>query len=825
MLDPDISTADALRHLSAPPSNDPFALDRRRFLQMVGLGLGAGMVAAPGASILDLALPGQDPSAWAAPIGPADGILVVVGMYGGNDGLNTVVPINDGHYQDQHGGLAVPAGDTLPLDGNTGLHPELTEFKSFWDAGQLAIIEGVGHLREDFSHFASMAKWMSGRPTGLPDSGWLGRWTDGYLNGAKDLFAAVEIGNSVPLHVIGQRSIATTVAPSRPDFGVPRSWRSDADLSQYRAVRAMAGGTPAGSWEQRIGAAQVDMLDVAASLNPVIPADGGLSGTEIVAKLQVAARLINANLGIRLVTAGFGDFDSHAGQPFQHGARMRELNAGVGEFFRNLDPRWVGRVTLMTFSEFGRTSFSNDGLGTDHGSSAPQFVIGPTVRGGFHGQRPSLAGLERWQRMPSHVDFRDYYASMIDGWMGGGSEQVLGIGRRDLGLFSSGPTAEITFPPTSIRGEFVGIAPERLYDTRDGKGGRTARIGPGETVRIKIAGAGSVPSDGVAAVAVNLTSIRPVEETFITAFPSGQSRPGSSTVNPRAGVVVPNTSIVGVGSDGSISIYNDRSDVHLTADVLGYFARSGGPSTGALGRMLPLSPARILDTREGVGAAASTVAGGQALRLVVLGRGGVPAGGVDSVVVNLLSIRPTTDGWVTAWPTGAPEPATASLSYRAGRVIPNLTVCKVGADGTIQVRPSHGTVHLVADVVGCFTASGARLAPVAPARLLDTRSGVGAEAARVGAGREIVLRVTGNGVPTEATAVALNVTAVRPSELTYLTVYPDGEARPTASSLNPDPGAVSANLVIAKVGDGGRIRIFNADGDLHLLADLTAYFV
>ncbi len=593
----------------------------------------------------------------------------------------------------------------------------------------------------------------------------------------------------------------------------------------FRAVREMAGNTPTASWARRVGGAQIDMLDVATALNPIIPEDGRLSDVGIVAKLQVTARLINANLGLRVLTAGFGDFDSHAGQPGQHRARLRELNTALREFYRNLDPRWAGRVTVMTFSEFGRTSFANDGQGTDHGSSGPQFVIGPAVNGGFHGQRPSLAGLERWERMATHVDLRDYYASIIDGWLGGGAGDVLGGGVEDLGLFAGGPNPAVTFPPTSVRSDFVGMPPERLYDSRTGNGGRSTRIGPGETVRVRVAGVGSVPAEGVSAVAVNLTSIRPGTDTYLTAFPSGQSRPGSSTLNPRASAVVPNATIVGVGSDGAVEIYNDRSDVHLTADVMGYFQTGNASAPTSSGRMLALTPSRILDTREGIGAPRSQAAGGIAISLRVLGRGGVPDSGVDSVVVNLLSIRPTQDGWVTAWPTGSPEPETASLSYRAGRVIPNLTVCKVGPDGTIQVRPSHGTVHLVADVVGCFTETGARLAPVNPARLLDTRTGVGASAARVGARQEIVLRVTGNGIPTTASAVALNVSAVRPSEQTYLTVYPDGETRPTASSLNPDPGAVSANLVIAKVGAGGRIRIYNERGDVHLLADLTAYFI
>ena len=174
----------------------------------------------------------------------------------------------------------------------------------------------------------------------------------------------------------------------------------------------------------------------------------------------------------------------------------------------------------------------------------------------------------------------------------------------------------------------------------------------------------------------------------------------------------------------------------------------------------------------------------------------------------------------------ADRPNTASLSYRAGRTIPNLAMCKVGPDGKINLEASAGQVDLVADVVGCFSDTGAQLSPVAPRRLLDTRIGTGAPKARIRAGGELTLKVTGiAGVPAGAQAVALNVSAVRPTKQTYLTVYPTGEKRPEASSLNPDPGAVSANLVIAKVGTDGNITIFNNRGDVDLLADVTAYFI
>ena len=190
MLDPDISTADALAHLQVAET-DPHALDRRRFLQLVGLGVGAGALAGPTSSLLDLSLPGLDPSVWAAgPAGPNDGVLIVIGMFGGNDGLNTVVPINDQRYYGQHRNLAIRPENTLPIDAATGLNPELTAFKQFWDAGQLAIVEGVGYPDPDLSHFNSMAKWMAGTPTGIPTSGWIGRWLDRYIGGGKDLYAA-----------------------------------------------------------------------------------------------------------------------------------------------------------------------------------------------------------------------------------------------------------------------------------------------------------------------------------------------------------------------------------------------------------------------------------------------------------------------------------------------------------------------------------------------------------------------------------------------------------------------------------------------------------
>ena len=437
MLDPDISTTAALRHLSVPVDpGDALALDRRRFLQLVGMGVGAGLVAGPGTTLLDMALPGLDPSAWAAgPIGPNDGVLVVIGMYGGNDGLNTVVRVNDGLYYDQHQPITIAPEDTIPLDANTGLNQHLPIFKQFWDAGQLAIVEGIGHPHAGFSHFECMADWMGGKKHGVPDTGWVGRWLDDYLGGSSDLFAAAEIGNSLPLHMIGASAVGTTVPVGKPSFGVAADPQQQKFVDAIRDLATTGGPT---TWQGRVGQAQVDQLEIAKTLNPIIPESDDLPQPEIVSKLDIAARLINANLGLRVITAGWADFDSHAGQPEMHDARMTELNAALTQFFSRLHPDWGNRVTVVTFSEFGRTSHANDGFGSDHGTAAPHFVFGSAVKGGFYGQRPSLNGLKAWDRMPIHVHNVDYYGSIVQGWLGGDVSTVLPGFSEDLGLFARG---------------------------------------------------------------------------------------------------------------------------------------------------------------------------------------------------------------------------------------------------------------------------------------------------------------------------------------------------------------------------------------------------
>ena len=205
-------------------------------------------------------------------------------------------------------------------------------------------------------------------------------------------------------------------------------------------------------------------------------------------------------------------------------------------------------------------------------------------------------------------------------------------------------------------------------------------------------------------------------------------------------------------------------------------------STGA-GRYNPLTPARLLDTRNGTGGISGPVGPGATAEVQVTGRGGVPASGVSAVVMNVTVTQPTAAGSLTVSPAGDPRPTPASLTFAAGKTVPNLVVVKPGALGKVAVFNSAGSSHVVIDVAGWYSdvpaGNAGRYSAVTPARLLDTRFGTGG-GARLGPGASLDLQVSGRGgVPATGVAAAVvHVAVTGPSASSFLTVYPTGEARP-----------------------------------------------
>lgn len=361
------------------------------------------------------------------------------------------------------------------------------------------------------------------------------------------------------------------------------------------------------------------------------------------------------------------------------------------------------------------------------------------------------------------------------------------------------------------------------------------KLGPGSTLDVQILGRGGVPLTGVSAVIVNVTVTSPTASGYLVVYPKGSGRPLASNLNWTSGQTVANLVTVPVGADGKVSIFNSAGSTDVIFDIAAYVSTSA-QSVGSAGLYNPLLPARLLDTRSGLGGA-TTVGAGGIVSLQVTGRGNVPTTGVSAVVLNVTATRPMAGSYVTVWPDGMDRPVASNLNFVAGQTVPNRVLVKVGASGKVDLYNFAGTVDLVVDVGGYFTDSSSNggaggFAPLTPTRLVDTRDGTGGVHSPVGPGGGGVLEVLvagQKGVPamssaTAPRAVALNVTATNPTAAGYLTLWPDGSALPLASDLNFTRGQTVANLVVVQVGADGRVDVYNLAGSTDVVIDVVGWF-
>lgn len=367
-----------------------------------------------------------------------------------------------------------------------------------------------------------------------------------------------------------------------------------------------------------------------------------------------------------------------------------------------------------------------------------------------------------------------------------------------------------------LAGRFTPVTPERVLDTRDGTGA-SGRLEPGQPISVDVTGRGGVPPAGVSAVAINLTVTGPAAAGHLTAYPAGSATPTASNLNHRSGQTVANLVVSAVDDRGRIALVSSAGRPHVIGDVVGYYSDTLGGS-----RSTALAPQRLLDTRTGLGGVSGRLPSGAPVALQVAGRGGVPAG-ARAAVLNLTAVGPLGAGHLTAYPGGQPAPLASNLNYDRGQTVPNLVVVGLGDDGTVQLRANAGSPHLVADVVGWYGEQGrSRFVPVAPQRLLDTRSGTG----RLAPGGELVVTVGGRAsLPgTGVTAVVVNVTAVGPLDAGHLTVYPADAPLPVASNVNYRAGQTVPNLVLTGVTvESGQLRIRSNAGAPHVLVDVVGY--
>jgi len=385
-------------------------LTRRKFLKLT-TGVTTIGAFAPLLSFDDIAQAALD-----RPLPAGTPILVLVTLYGGNDGLNTVIPYQDSTYYSARPDISYTPGSMLPLDAELALNPAMGQIKSLWDQNKVAIIRGVGYPNPDYSHFSSMAKWQTGVPDRNVNSGWLGRWLD---TQPEDPMLAISLGSVLPPLLAGVKRSGSALPLG--GLAIPTG---------AIATQCIQLSKPATSDSKLMAAAATSMrnlFNVSNTVKPILQSpvpvsddlptvNGGNAGGDnnLSAQLDVVAKLVAAGSPTRIWSVSLGGFDTHANEANAQAKLLGALSTALSRFHSQMkSTSRQNDITMVVYSEFGRRVAGNGSQGTDHGTSGPMFVIGNTVKGGFYGDQPSLTNLIKGD-LAVTTDFRDVYATILE---------------------------------------------------------------------------------------------------------------------------------------------------------------------------------------------------------------------------------------------------------------------------------------------------------------------------------------------------------------------------------------------------------------------------
>lgn len=412
--------------------NDSFVYTRREFLQTAAL---ASMMAAMPSFLVEAAQAG----AGSAALG--ERILVVVQLGGGNDGLNTVVPLGNDHYHRARPRLGLAADKVFALNDKLALNNALAPLRSIYDDGRMAIVNGVGYPNPNRSHFRSMEIWQTASDADrYLSTGWAGRYFHNCCNGAPEPLVGVNVGGETP------QAFANTVGAgiSFPDPEQFR-WIEGPGNNRRKAFEMLNHLDSAAA--QKAPATTLDFLrqttaNAVASSDRVRAASSRerrsaeYPNTRLARQLRQIAGLIDAGISTRIYYTSIAGFDTHAGQAGSHATLLTQFADAMAAFQSDLAA--IGaqdRVTTMCFSEFGRRVAENGSGGTDHGTAGPLFLFGNKLTPGLHGEYPDLGDLESGD-LKHTVDFRSVYTELLERCLDADAARILGKKFDSIGVMA-----------------------------------------------------------------------------------------------------------------------------------------------------------------------------------------------------------------------------------------------------------------------------------------------------------------------------------------------------------------------------------------------------
>jgi len=353
---------------------------------------------------------------------PGNKVVVVIQLSGGNDGLNTVIPVRNDIYYRERPRLGIAKDAAVKLNDETGLHPALTAFRSFYDDGNLGILNSVGYPNPDRSHFRSMDIWHTASASSdYINTGWIGRYLDAQCSGCDKPTQALEVDDVLSLALKGEKSEGLAFRDPRRLYGTSQEkFFKDVSAGHHPEEETV-------DYLYKTMAETISSADYIFKQSRLHPSSATYPSTQIGQNLKTVASLIFSDINTRVYYLSIGSFDTHVNQQPQQDRLFKELNDGLQAFVQDLKSN--GRMDdalIFTFSEFGRRVSQNASGGTDHGTANNMFLIsGGLKQKGLINPLPDLSDLSDGD-LKYNVDFKSVYATVLNKWLGANDELVLG---------------------------------------------------------------------------------------------------------------------------------------------------------------------------------------------------------------------------------------------------------------------------------------------------------------------------------------------------------------------------------------------------------------
>ena len=364
--------------------------------------------------------------------GKKDPVLVVVQLTGGNDFMNTLVPYTEGAYYDARPLVRVEQDEVLPINDTLGFNPNASRLKDLYDAGNVAVVQGIGYPNSSRSHFRGMDIWHTCEPDTIATEGWVAKLIRELDPGGEQPLTGVNIGRGLPRALAAPGVTATSVG-DLDNYGLMTSVEVEAERNANLEIfkRMYTPAVGAGAVMDYLSLTGRDSL-AGAEVLAQVPGQYSSSveyGENPIAKsLRDVARIHTAGVGTRVFYTAHPGYDTHSHQPPVHPRLLQEMSGALSDFLQDLREHDAAEeVSILVFTEFGRRMKDN-GSGTDHGSGGGAFIVGDAVKGGLYAEYPSVKP-EDWlnsEDLKHTFDFRGVYGTMLKQWMGVDAHDIVG---------------------------------------------------------------------------------------------------------------------------------------------------------------------------------------------------------------------------------------------------------------------------------------------------------------------------------------------------------------------------------------------------------------